>query len=232
MYTINCEWGLNGIKRFKNRTDAFIIIDVLSFSTSVDIATGKGALIFPYKYRDETCLLYSAQVQAELASIERSKERYSLSPVSLLEIVPETRLVLPSPNGSELSLSTGGIVTLCAGLRNCRAVAEYAMTIGERITVVPAGEKWDDGSIRFALEDYIGAGAVISYLSGELSAESKSAYEMFNKFKGSLYETISGSVSGIELIERGFEEDVALASEFNVSSTVPLLNKNLYRNVN
>lgn len=231
MAHINCEWGLNGIKKFKESTDVFIIVDVLSFSTSVDIATEKGAVIFPYKFRDETCMLYSLQVNARLASVERTTKEFSLSPVSLLEIMPETRLVLPSPNGSELALSTSGVPTLCGSLRNCKGVAHHAMELGQNITVIPAGEKWPDGSIRFAIEDLLGAGAVISFLNGELSAESKAALEMFKKFEHSLQETISTSVSGIELIERGFEEDVALASELNVSSSIPLLSRNLFKNV-
>lgn len=232
MNNINCEWGLNGINRFKKCTDVFIIVDVLSFSTTVDIAVSNRALIFPYKYKDETSMLYSAQVNAELASFERSKIRYSLSPVSLLEIAPETKLVLPSPNGSELSLSTGSIPTICACLRNCKSVAEYAMSIGENITVIPAGEKWDDGSLRFALEDYLGAGAVISYLKGNLSAESKAALQMFSLYKEKLHEAISESISGIELIEKAYEEDVEIASKLNASISVPLLGNKQYRNAN
>jgi 2-phosphosulfolactate phosphatase len=205
---------------------------VLSFSTTVDIAVSNRAMIFPYKFKDETSMLYSVQVRAELASLERSKSKYSLSPASLLEIAPETKLVLPSPNGSELSLSTGSIPTLCACLRNSRSVAEYALSIGENITVIPAGEKWEDGSLRFALEDYLGAGAVISNLKGKLSAESKAAMDMFNLYSGRLHEAVAGSFSGIELIEKGYEEDVALASLLNVSTSVPLLGNNLYRNAN
>lgn len=231
-YNINCEWGLNGIKRFKQNTDVFIIIDVLSFSTSVDVATANGAIIFPYKFRDETVSLYSAQVNAWLASLERSKDKYSLSPTSLKEIKRDTKLVLPSPNGAELSLSTSGIPTLCACLRNAQAVASYAMEIGSNITVIPAGEKWEDGSIRFAVEDMVGAGCVISYLKGNLSHEAGIMLDMFKQYKNNLHETIADSVSGTELIEKGFPEDVQLASEINVSNAIPLLNKNLYRNIN
>lgn len=230
-HIINCEWGLKGIQTFKKSSDVFIIVDVLSFSTSVDIALSNDAVIYPYRFVDETTFLYSKQVDAELASIERTKDKYSLSPGSLLNIIPGTKLVLPSPNGSELSLSTGGVQTLTACLRNCKAVADYAMAIGNSITVIPAGEKWEDGSIRFAIEDYVGAGAVISHLHGSLSAEAKSALASFDSFKDNLHRTISESISGQELLSRGFEEDILLATELNVSSAVPLLGDNSYRNV-
>ena len=229
-HNINCEWGLKGIEKFKQVSDVIIIVDVLSFSTSVDIALSNGAVIFPYKFKDETSYLYARQVHAELASFGRSKEKYSLSPASLTKIEKGTKLILPSPNGAELALSTGSKPTLCACLRNCSSVADYAMKIGESILVIPTGEKWDDGSIRFASEDYIGAGAVISFLRGNLSMESKSALYLFNSFKSNLYDAVSSSISGIELLRRGFEEDVAIASEFNVSKTVPRLVENSFKN--
>jgi 2-phosphosulfolactate phosphatase len=230
IHNINCEWGLKGIEKFKRISDAIIIVDVLSFSTSVDIALGNEAVIFPYRFKDETSYLYARQVHAELASFSRSKDKYSLSPESLTKIEKGTKLILPSPNGAELALSTGSVPTLCACLRNCKSVAEYAMSLGENILVIPTGEKWEDGSHRFAVEDCIGAGAVISFLKGNLSAESKTALHIFNSFKDNLFEIISACVSGAALIKRGFEEDITLACQFNVSKTVPVLEDNSFRN--
>lgn len=229
-HEINCEWGVHGINKFKNSTDIFIIIDVLSFSTSVDIAVSNGAVIYPYKYKDETSILYSKQVNAELASLTRTKDAFSLSPVSLLEISEETRLVLPSPNGAEAVLSTMPVPAVSACLRNCRAAAEYAATFGKNITVIPAGERWPDGSIRFALEDLLGAGAVISFLNGNCSPESTAASELFRHHHFNLFATLLSTPSGIELFEKGFEEDVTLASELNVSTSVPLLNNGAFIN--
>jgi 2-phosphosulfolactate phosphatase len=229
---VYCEWGLKGIEKYKGISDVIIIVDVLSFSTSVDIALSNGAVIYPYKFKDETSYLYAKQVNAELASFSRNKEKYSISPESLKTIPAGKKLVIPSPNGSELSLSTGSIPTLCAGLRNSKSVAEYAKSLGERILVIPAGEKWNDGSIRFAIEDYIAAGSVISYIGGNLSIESKYAAMAFENFKGKLQDVISDSVSGAELIEMGFAEDVRLACELNVSASVPFLVQKSYINQN
>jgi 2-phosphosulfolactate phosphatase len=229
-HEINCEWGLQGINKFKEQTDVFIIVDVLSFSTAVDIAVSNGAVIFPYKYKDETSVLYSKQVNADLASFTRTKNSFSLSPVSLLEISDGTRLVLPSPNGAEVSLSAMPVTVVCACFRNCKSAAEYAGTLGKNITVIPAGERWHDGSIRFALEDLLGAGAVISYLKGNCSPESTAASELFRHHHFNLFSTLLSTPSGIELYEKGFEEDVALASELNVSHCVPVLNNGAFYN--
>lgn len=77
---------------------------------------------------------------AELAD-KRGGHCYSLSPASLLSISQSTRLVLPYPNSSSLSLATAAIPTLTGCFRNCRAVASSAMSYGRRIGVVPAEEK-------------------------------------------------------------------------------------------
>lgn len=37
------EWGLSGIEALFDRANAFIVVDVLSFSTCVDVACSNGA---------------------------------------------------------------------------------------------------------------------------------------------------------------------------------------------
>lgn len=228
VFNIKLEWGLRGIETLVPVSDVIIIIDVLSYSTCVDIAVSNGAVIYPYKYKDDSAKDFAKSINAELASFKRSLTGYCLSPASLINIPKNTKLVLPSPNGAALSLATGGILTLCGGLRNAKAVADYAMTIGKNISVIPAGEKWQDRTTRFALEDYIGAGAIINYLKGTLSPESKSALSVFKSLSVNLKEEIKNCISGKELIEKGFGSDVELACELNISATVPLLTNNFY----
>jgi len=236
-FNIKLEWGLPGIEQLLPVSDVIIIVDVLSFSTCVDIAVSNGAVIYPYKYKNESAADYAKLIGAELANRDRNSPGYTLSPVSLKNIAAGTKLVLPSPNGATLSLATESITTICGGLRNAKAVAEYAISIGKNISVIPAGEKWQEqylssGTIRFAIEDLIGAGAIISYLKGNLSPESRSAFAVFNSVQNNLKEEIKKCSSGKELIERGFEEDVNLACELNVSKCVPVIKDGGYENVN
>jgi len=135
---------------------------------------------------------------------------------------------LPSPNGSTLSLATGNTTTLCGCLRNAKKVAEYAMATGKKIALVPAGEQWPDRSLRPCFEDLIGAGAIISYLNGILSPESRAALSAFNGYKDDLTEGLFKCSSGKELIERGFKNDIILAGEFNRSRSVPKLKNGEY----
>ena len=165
-FDIRCEWGSAGISALLPHCDAIIIVDVLSFSTCVDIAVGNGAVVYPYRWRDESAADYARSRDAVLANTRRSFTGFSLSPTSLLRIEEGTRLVLPSPNGAALSLATGHVPTFAGCLRNARAAAHAAQTIGARIGVVPAGERWSDNSSRFAVEDLIGAGAIIDCLPG------------------------------------------------------------------
>jgi 2-phosphosulfolactate phosphatase len=209
-------------------SDVIIIVDVLSFSTCVDFATGLGVKVYPYRWKDGTAKAYAAQIGASLAGNRgQSEGGFSLSPVSFLDTPLPEKLVLPSPNGSTLSLATGSTKTICGCLRNAEAVARYAMTLGNNIAVIPAGEQWKDGSLRPAFEDLIGAGAIISFFEGTLSPESKMALTVFNE-TGNITEQIKRCSSGKELIAKGFDSDVRIAADFNVSKNVPLLTSGAY----
>jgi len=222
-FDIRCEWGLHAIDTMAAPDSAVVIVDVLSFSSCVDIAVSNGAKVFPYRYRDETAVRFANEMQAVLAASKRAKNSYSLSPVSLLKIPTGTRLVLPSPNGSTLTLGTNGRATLAGCLRNCEAVAKRAAELSRSILVVPAGERWRDGLLRFAVEDLIGAGAIIHFLNGTKSPEAVAAEAAFTSARKDLPSILRNCSSGRELIEKGFEEDVDLAGQLNCSRTAPRL---------
>ena len=146
-------------------SDVVVIVDVLSFSTAVDVATARGGIIFPYPSKDESAAEYAAGVDAELASSKRERG-YSLSTASLEDLPDGTRLVLPSPHGAALSFAVDHPNVLAACLRNARAVARAVPYLGATVAVIAAGETWDTGEPRPCVEDLIGAGAVIAGLPG------------------------------------------------------------------
>jgi len=223
-FDIRCEWGEHGVAALAPISDVVIIVDVLSFSTSVAIAVHNGAQVYPFRWRDQRANEFAASVQAELASSSRSEGSYSLSPASLVQIRPGTRLVLPSPNGATLSLGAGSTPLFAGCLRNAQAVALAASQYGTRFAVIAAGERWpDDHSLRPSFEDLIGAGAIVSYLNGRLSPEAAAAAAAFREARPRLEEHLNGCSSGKELIERGFAEDVHLAAQLNASDTAPAL---------
>lgn len=229
-FEIRCEWGANGVATLAPESDVIVIVDVLSFSTCVDVAVGNGVLIYPYLWKDESAVQFAASIPALLAqSRDNDPGSYSLSPASLRVIPTGTRLVLPSPNGATLSHATGTTPTIAGCLRNARAVAEKAQTIGRRISIIPAGERWPDGNLRPAVEDWIGAGAIIAYLTGTRSVEADLAYRAFFQVQSDLTWYLTQCSSGRELLERGFAQDIHIAAELNVSDCVPLLTQGVYQ---
>lgn len=226
-YDIRCEWGLPGIAALAANADVLVIVDVLSFCTCVEIATTRGAAILPYPAKDNAAEHFALQEGAELAK-PRGMVGYSLSPASYLTVPAGTRIVLPSPNGASLSLATGSTPTLAGCLRNASAVARAASQLGRCVAVIPAGERWPDGSLRPAVEDLLGAGAIIDHLAGSWSPEAQAAADVYRASIRELASRIRRCSSGRELIDRGFERDVTLAGEVDVSAGVPILVGNAY----
>ncbi len=228
-YEVRLEWDAEALTYLAPHTEAVVIVDVLSFSTCVDVATARGAFVLPYAWNDASAAPYAAKKGALLAG-ERAGKGFSLSPASLQAIPAGARLVLPSPNGSSLTLlatERGGVLTAC--LRNAPAVARYVREHFATVTVVAAGERWPGGGLRVALEDLLGAGAFISFLNRPSSPEAAAARAAFESVKD-LATTLKTCASGRELATRGFEADVELAAAFGVSGAVPVFEGDAYAN--
>jgi 2-phosphosulfolactate phosphatase len=226
-FDIRLEWGEHGVNLLAPISDVVIIVDVLSFTTCVEIATNRKAIIYPYRGELGKAEEFAHLVDAELAE-KRRDAIYSLSPLSMTKIPEGLNLVLPSPNGSTLSLATGNTLTLAGCLRNAQAVAEAAQMYGDKIAVIPAGERWSDGTLRPSFEDLLGAGAIVSYLGSRPSPEAEAARSAFEGARQDLRNLLLGCSSGKELIERGYKQDVLLAAELNVSDCVPILQDGAY----
>lgn len=223
-YSIRCEWGEHGVRTLGAISDVLVIVDVLSFTTAVSVAVERGGIVWPFPYNEGEPEAFAANVGAELA-VKRGADGISLSPASLMGLVKGSKLVLPSPNGSALTHQARelGPTVLAGSLRNAAAVARAAMQLGNSVGVVPAGERWSDRSLRPALEDWIGAGAIIASLAGEKSPEAEAAEHIFTSVADRLPETLRSIGSGRELVERGFDEDVSIAARYDVSDSVPVL---------
>src|SRR5207249_12001158 len=92
---------------------------------------------------------------------------------------------------------------------------------GSSFNVIPAAECWRDGSLRPALEDLLGAGAILQWLPGPRSPEADSAVALFEACRGRLVDTLDQCGSGRELDERGHSRDKFIAGQLDVSSCVP-----------
>lgn len=228
-FDIRCEWGKHGIDEVATGADALIIVDVMSFTTCVSLVVSRGAFVYPYPTCDASAEAFAASRDAVLVS-KRSLSNYSLSPASLLDIPAGTQLVLPSLNGATLSMCNDMCPTFAGCLRNARAVANAAMQCGPRIAVIPAGERWHaDGSLRPAIEDLIGAGAIIQHLIGTLSPEAQLAHDAYVQTAPHLLETLYACASGQELIAMGFAQDIVLIGDLDADDTAPMLSQGVYQ---
>lgn len=225
---VHCVWGLHGLQAVLPHADVIVVVDVLSFSTTVDVAVSRGAIIYSWRWKDESAQPFADSIGAVLAG-PRGSTRYSLSPCSFLDAEAGAKVVLPSPNGATLSRATGNVPTFAACLRNARTTACAAEAAGRRIGVVAAGELWPDHAhvhphaLRPALEDWLGAGAVVAALAGSRSPEAQAAAEAWEAARSSIEERLLACTSGRELVEIGYARDVALAAEYEVSTTTPRL---------
>lgn len=220
-YDVRCEWGADGVKHLAPTTSVFIIVDVMSFSSCVSIATSRGVSVYPFATLDDAAQAFADDKGATLATRENG---LLLRPSALQTLESGTKLVLPSPNGSTLTTLTGNIPTLTGCLRNAETVANRAQDINSQVTVIAAGERWKDTrTLRPAIEDYVGAGAIIHHLGGTKSPEAKLAEGAFLQARDRLHDTLLSGASGRELHERGHDEDLALILTQNVDAVAPLL---------
>lgn len=227
MFRVRCECGRNGVVKLSKECEVIIIVDVLSFSTSVDIAVGRSIQVIPYGGSLDIAPEFAVEHDA-LLSQHRGRGGFSLSPASFLEMPYVERVVLPSPNGSTLTLLAGASSQVLYGcLRNASAVGKAShgyQTVG----VVPAGERWSDGSMRPALEDWLGAGAIIANLPGSWFPEAQAAVAAFETHRADILGAMRTCPSGVELIDKGYEEDVVLASQYDVSGFAARFNPPAY----
>jgi len=220
-WTCRCEWGLAAVAALAP-ADVTIVVDVFSFTTCVDVAVARGAAILPFGWDDPSAADFARAQGAELAG-RRRKTRYSLAPASYLDAPAGLRCVLPSPNGARVTLEAAATapILLAGCLRNARAVATAARQLGRSFNVIPAGERWMDGSLRPALEDWLGAGAILRWLPGSHSPEAHSAVTLFDSHRETLVATLDRCGSGRELAMRGHEQDKFIAGELDASGCVP-----------
>src|SRR2546430_4519408 len=156
-YGVRLEWGADGVRELGRGCAVLIILDVLVFTTSVDVALGRGARVLPLPRRDERADEAARKAGAVLtrSGLVRHEDGFradpdappwTLRPSSLVSVPDGLFLAIASPNGATLSRAAAatGATVLAGCLRNASAVASAARKLAgdNPIGVVPAGERW------------------------------------------------------------------------------------------
>lgn len=247
---VRFDWGATaaGLARGPG---AVVIVDVLSFTTAVSVATGRGAAVAPFALADEGAAELAARLGAVLAVPRRQKSPehpWTLSPSALMTAPHTTRLVLPSPNGSAIAAAIAGaepypddeslgerpdVVAGC--LRNVTATATWLLSRGygtaERpVWLIGAGERWPDGSLRPALEDQLGTGALAGTMARagcRLSPEAEAVARTYRSTPD-LGSMVADCASGRELVAMGFPDEAGIASALDADDHVAVMDGGLF----
>ena len=242
-WAVRFEWGVDGLSEVAQGAGAVVVVDVLRFTTAVSVAVGRGAVVLPYVWAaGDAAQAYAARHDAELAG-RREDGHWSLSPRDLARIPAGTRLVLPSPNGSALAFGAQNDVpeaqVLAGCLRNAAAVAAVAGAQPEPVAVVAAGERWRGnlGPLRPAVEDLLGAGAVVRALvaggrpESTVSPEGRAAMAAFDAARDDLGTWLTTSASGRQLVAWDWSDDVEAAAALDAEAVAPVLHGPEFRGV-
>jgi 2-phosphosulfolactate phosphatase len=233
-YRCRLDWGRHGARAAAERQDILVIVDTFSFSTAVVTAVQGGGLVYPCA-EDEQPGVLAQRIGGEVAVRRKdvpAKGRFSLSPLTYLHLAPGTRIVLASPNGATCSRYARAVPFLFVGaLVNAEAVAMVVShlldTTDRCVTIIACGERWHppvaDGALRVALEDYLGAGAILASLRYEQSPEARVCAGAFTHSRRDIAALLWECGSGRELRSMGFPEDVRHAAQLNSYDAVPVM---------
>jgi len=182
--------------------EVVVVVDVLRFSTTVTDAVARG----------------------DSVPLDASAHAVSINGAAIAE-----------------AAAGSGATVLLGCLRNARTVAEAVLDVqrrrGERtaVAVIAAGELTgrDPGAtLRFAVEDQLGAGAIIDALGvlgiDHTSPDAAAAAEAFRGLRGALRHLLTASGSGQELLARDARDEVLNAAAVDAASTVPVLRDGVF----
>lgn len=95
--------------------------------------------------------------------------------------------------------------------------------------VLPCGERWPDGSLRPAVEDYAAAGAIIAAMGRkDCSPEAEAAVAAWQLCQQQNLRPLYECSSARELTQRGFAKDVDLCLDVDAAKLACRLSEDAY----
>ncbi|HNR25284.1 MAG TPA: 2-phosphosulfolactate phosphatase [Methanobacteriaceae archaeon] len=207
--------------------DVCIMVDVLRASTTITVALEKFSEVIPVTELEEALNLASQKevvVAGERGGATVKGFDTGNSPVEIQRFCGET-LILTTSNGTRILGSMKG-TPLIGSFINAESVALKALELAQdHIEVVMAGVNG-----RFAIEDFLGAGIIISHLQrsctlDEMALASVLACQDIGKVEKSIYKSLSAA----NLCELGFKKDVEFCLQQDISELVPVYQDGIIR---
>lgn len=192
---------------------------------------------------------YQVRLEWGAAGLRRLAPAHVVVIVQTLGITAHALSAVENAAGLDISLDdddaaalaraahAAGAHVVAGGLRNAAAVAAHVLDVqhsrGERtsISVLAAGET-DEAGARFAVEDLLGAGAVVTAL-GDLGIDHASpdaavAGEGFRALGGAVRHLLTASGGGRALAANGARDEVLTAAARDAVSVVPVLREGVF----
>ncbi|MBN1212802.1 MAG: 2-phosphosulfolactate phosphatase [candidate division Zixibacteria bacterium] len=249
MPTVKLDWGVEGVKYALRDNDIVIIVDAIRFSSAVATAAAEGFTIYPVSDNEKGRAL-ALEIGAELAG-EASGTGFSLSPLSYIknDRHPNKRVVLASPNGAACAAllkenDIGYIGCFLNAAAVARRAGREASESGRDITVIAAGEERaaeKDGRVYyvrensgrvFAPEDYLGGGAIISYMTLPKDTDAILCESTFLAVRNRLRDLLMESYSGRWLLQNDAQKDLEYLLQINYYDIIPVINNGKIVNIN
>jgi len=149
----------------------------------------------------------------------------------LEERVKGKKLILTTTNGTRAFYAvSSGREILAGSFLNIGAIAQRCLALNRDLFIFPSG---DEGN--FSLEDTLCGGMLIDLMTQNekqevsLTDASHSARILYQKFKDDLLEAFRLSHHGKELMNRGFEDDLAYCARVDMTPLVPIFREGVIR---
>lgn len=220
-----------------NRT--VVVLDVLRATSVIVQALSQGALeIFPVATVEEAFemakRIHAGTVLLGGERRSRKIEGFDLgnSPREYCaEVVKDRTIILTTTNGTKAfhAVSSGKAI-LTGSFFNIGSIAKECLHLGNDLLIFPSG---DEG--RFSLEDTVCGGMLVDRILTHAQREvvltdaSRVAHILFQRFKANLKEAFFLSTHGRELVDRGFEEDLAYCAQVDITSILPVFRDGVIR---
>lgn len=225
--------------------DLYVMVDVLRASTTINLALDKFKAVIPAstvkKAREiaekKECVLAGERSGTRIEGFDFGNSPFIMKNLDNEEYLNKY-LVLTTTNGTRIMKDMNSNI-LVGSIINAEAVAKACLDMPyKNIAIVMAGIKGN-----FAIEDYLGAGEILSQLynliKNDLNFSEEETMECFDEFAKSAiianenFESskkfILNSRSAKRLLSLGYKEDVEISLSRNITDNVAIYQENILR---
>lgn len=200
--------------------DVAIMVDALRASATITTALESFKTVIPVRGIDEAVTLAKKHEAVLAGEREGTKiEGFDVgnSPVDIRNFQGDI-LVLTTSNGTRILEDISASTILIGSYLNAQAVASKALKLAKNhIEVVMAGVNG-----KFAIEDFLSAGEIITNLQDHELAEEALAAVMASTDPEKVDDAVLNSSSALRLRALGLEKDIQFSLKRNIYKTVPI----------